>query len=109
MTVSRDAYAHSAESPQELKVLEERILELQTNLASVTAQNERLVATLREARDQIAALKEEVDRLAQPPPASAPSSPGTRTAPRTSSPAAANCASTSVQASSSTNCAAARK
>ncbi|WP_326782894.1 proteasome ATPase [Streptomyces sp. NBC_00151] len=67
VTVSRDAYAHSAESPQELKVLEERILELQTNLASVTAQNERLVATLREARDQIAALKEEVDRLAQPP------------------------------------------
>ena len=33
----------------------------------VTAQNERLAATLREARDQIVALKEEVDRLAQPP------------------------------------------
>ena len=33
----------------------------------VTAQNERLAATLREARDQIIVLKEEVDRLAQPP------------------------------------------
>jgi proteasome-associated ATPase len=33
----------------------------------VTSQNERLAATLREARDQIIALKEEVDRLAQPP------------------------------------------
>jgi proteasome-associated ATPase len=33
----------------------------------VTSQNERLASTLREARDQIVALKEEVDRLAQPP------------------------------------------
>ena len=32
-----------------------------------TAQNQRLAATLREARDQIVTLKEEVDRLAQPP------------------------------------------
>ncbi|MFE4924577.1 proteasome ATPase [Streptomyces sp. NPDC056661] len=67
VTVSRDAYAHSADAPQMPTVLEERILELQTNLAGVTAQNERLVSTLREARDQIVALKEEVDRLAQPP------------------------------------------
>ncbi|RKE22764.1 proteasome ATPase [Streptomyces sp. TLI_171] len=56
-----------ADSPRSSRVLEERIIELQTNLAGVTAQNERLVATLREARDQIVALKEEVDRLAQPP------------------------------------------
>ncbi len=33
----------------------------------MTSQNERLASTLREARDQIVALKEEVDRLAQPP------------------------------------------
>ncbi|MFE0464862.1 proteasome ATPase [Kitasatospora sp. NPDC058965] len=56
-----------AESPRSSRVLEDRITELQANLAGVTAQNERLVATLREARDQIVALKEEVDRLAQPP------------------------------------------
>ncbi|MBB5789199.1 proteasome ATPase [Jiangella mangrovi] len=40
---------------------------LEARLASVNAQNERLAATLREARDQIVALKEEIDRLAQPP------------------------------------------
>jgi proteasome-associated ATPase len=56
-----------AESPRQARVLEDRMAELQSNLASVTGQNERLVATLREARDQIVALKEEVDRLAQPP------------------------------------------
>ncbi len=33
----------------------------------MTSQNERLAQTLREARDQIVSLKEEVDRLAQPP------------------------------------------
>nr|WP_206323328.1 proteasome ATPase [Streptomyces sp. HNM0574] len=56
-----------ADSPRHTRILEERIVELQTNLAGVTAQNERLSNTLREARDQIVALKEEVDRLAQPP------------------------------------------
>ena len=56
-----------AESPRHTRILEERVVELQTNLAGVTAQNERLASTLREARDQIVALKEEVDRLAQPP------------------------------------------
>ncbi len=56
-----------ADSPRHTRVLEERIVELQTNLAGVSAQNERLSNTLREARDQIVALKEEVDRLAQPP------------------------------------------
>ncbi|BFV55902.1 proteasome ATPase [Kitasatospora sp. CMC57] len=56
-----------ADSPRGSRILEDRIVELQTNLAGVTAQNERLASTLREARDQIVALKEEVDRLAQPP------------------------------------------
>ncbi|UED83143.1 proteasome ATPase [Streptomyces profundus] len=56
-----------ADSPRHTRILEERIVELQTNLSGVSAQNERLATTLREARDQIVALKEEVDRLAQPP------------------------------------------
>ncbi|MEY9875308.1 proteasome-associated ATPase [Streptacidiphilus sp. MAP12-33] len=56
-----------AEPTRHTRILEERIVELQTNLNGVTAQNERLASTLREARDQIVALKEEVDRLAQPP------------------------------------------
>ncbi|MDQ1684775.1 MAG: proteasome-associated ATPase [Frankiaceae bacterium] len=55
------------DSPRQVRQLEERLTEAQTNLAGVVSQNERLVATLKEAREQIVALKEEVDRLAQPP------------------------------------------
>ena len=56
-----------ADSPRHVRLLEERLRETEASLASVTGQNERLADTLREARDQIVALKEEVDRLAQPP------------------------------------------
>jgi proteasome-associated ATPase len=56
-----------ADSPRQVRLLEERLRETEGSLTGVTAQNERLAATLREARDQIVALKEEVDRLAQPP------------------------------------------
>ncbi|MCY7372400.1 MAG: proteasome ATPase [Spirochaetaceae bacterium] len=55
------------ESPRHLRALEERVADLQADLASLTTQNERLVSTLKDARDQIITLKEEVDRLAQPP------------------------------------------
>jgi len=44
-----------------------RVADLESRLATTTAQNDRLIHTLREARDQIVVLKEEVDRLAQPP------------------------------------------
>ncbi|WP_418059136.1 proteasome ATPase [Pimelobacter simplex] len=47
--------------------LDMRLADAQRSLAAVTAQNERLATTLRDARDQIMKLKEEVDRLAQPP------------------------------------------
>jgi proteasome-associated ATPase len=47
--------------------VEERLAQVQAELASAVNRNERLVATLKEAREQIVALKEEVDRLAQPP------------------------------------------
>jgi len=56
-----------ADSPRQVRLLEERLREAEAGLTSVTGQNERLASTLREARDQIVALKEEVDRLAQPP------------------------------------------
>ena len=56
-----------ADSPRQVRLLEDRLRETEGNLTGVNAQNERLAATLREARDQIIALKEEVDRLAQPP------------------------------------------
>ncbi|MGZ5373456.1 MAG: proteasome ATPase, partial [Aeromicrobium sp.] len=44
-----------------------RLADLEARLSSANLQNERLGATLREARNQIVTLKEEVDRLAQPP------------------------------------------
>jgi proteasome-associated ATPase len=44
-----------------------RVTQLQAELAAASAQNQRLVSTLKDARDQIVALKEEVDRLAEPP------------------------------------------
>src|SRR3954464_16071303 len=55
------------ESPRHVRQLEERIAATQTQIARMTENNERLVATLKEARAQIVTLKEEVDRLAQPP------------------------------------------
>src|SRR5580692_210398 len=56
-----------ADSPRQTRLIEERLREAETSLAAITGQNERLTGTLRDARDQIVALKEEVDRLAQPP------------------------------------------
>ena len=56
-----------AESPRQVRALESRLADAQANLSGVVGQNERLVSTLKEAREQIVALKEEVDRLAQPP------------------------------------------
>jgi proteasome-associated ATPase len=55
------------DAPAHARGLELRLADTQRSLAAVTGQNERLATTLREARDQITKLKEEVDRLAQPP------------------------------------------
>jgi proteasome-associated ATPase len=55
------------DAPGHSRGLEMRLADTQRSLAAVTSQNERLAQTLREARDQIMKLKEEVDRLAQPP------------------------------------------
>src|SRR6478752_5346566 len=51
----------------QLKTLEERLLETKGQLAQAVSQNERLSATLREAREHIAALREEVEKLTMPP------------------------------------------
>jgi proteasome-associated ATPase len=55
------------DSPRQARLIEERLGETEARLATVNRQNERLADTLREARDQIVALKEEVDRLTKPP------------------------------------------
>ncbi|MEJ7794453.1 MAG: proteasome ATPase, partial [Nocardioides sp.] len=55
------------DAPGQARAVDARLADTQRSLSTVTAQNERLAETLREARDQIMKLKEEVDRLAQPP------------------------------------------
>src|SRR6478672_2416798 len=54
-------------SPQRTRELEARLAHVQTSLSTLSSQNERLVRTLKDAREQIITLKKEVDRLAQPP------------------------------------------
>ncbi|GAB7189544.1 proteasome ATPase [Kineococcus sp. NUM-3379] len=48
-------------------LLEQQLEATRARLAQTSTQNERLAATLREARDQIVSLRAEVDRLGQPP------------------------------------------
>jgi proteasome-associated ATPase len=56
-----------ADSPRRVHALEERLLETKGQLAQAVSQNEKLSYTLREARDHIASLRDEVDKLTQPP------------------------------------------
>jgi proteasome-associated ATPase len=55
------------DSPSRVRALEERLLESKTQLSSAMAQNTKLADTLREAREQIVALKEQVEKLSSPP------------------------------------------
>jgi proteasome-associated ATPase len=55
------------DAPKRVRTLEERLLETKGQLAQAVSQNERLSATLREAREHIAALREEVEKLTMPP------------------------------------------
>ena len=56
-----------SERESAMRTPEERLRVLESELAAAQAHNGRLVATLRDAREQIVALKAEVDRLAEPP------------------------------------------
>ncbi|GAB2788287.1 proteasome-associated ATPase [Amycolatopsis magusensis] len=55
------------DSPRQNRVLEQRLAEASERVSQLTERNNKLVETLREARGQLLALREEVDRLAQPP------------------------------------------
>ena len=55
------------DSPKRVRTLEERLLESKDQLAQAVSQNEKLTYTLREAREHIATLRDEVDKLTQPP------------------------------------------
>jgi proteasome-associated ATPase len=53
--------------PKRVRLLEERLLESKGQLNQAVTQNEKLTYTLREAREHIATLREEVEKLSQPP------------------------------------------
>jgi proteasome-associated ATPase len=56
-----------SEGPGRVQSLEERLLETKGQLAQAVSQNEKLTYTLQQAKEHIAALREEVDKLTQPP------------------------------------------
>ena len=51
------------DAPKRVRALEERLLETKGQLAQAVAQNDKLTYTLREARDHISTLRDEVDKL----------------------------------------------
>ncbi len=55
------------DAPKRVRTLEERLLDTKGQLAQAISQNEKLTYTLREAREHIAALREEVEKLTNPP------------------------------------------
>jgi len=56
-----------ADPSGQFTLLDEKLTEARGRLSQALAQNERLAATLKEVREQIVALKEEVEKLSQPP------------------------------------------
>ena len=56
-----------SDHPRRVRQLEERLMEVKGQLAQETAKNEKLSYTLREARENIVNLRDEVDKLSQPP------------------------------------------
>ncbi len=55
------------ESPGRVQALEERLLESTGKLTHAVSQNEKLTFTLQQAKEQLAGLREEVEKLTQPP------------------------------------------
>jgi proteasome-associated ATPase len=54
-------------APRQIQLLEKRLAETSAELTKTRDNNTKLAETLRDARDQLVALKEEVDKLSQPP------------------------------------------
>jgi proteasome-associated ATPase len=50
-----------------IEMLEEKLLEARGQLAQTRSSNEKLTITIQQTRDQIAALRDEVEKLTQPP------------------------------------------
>ena len=54
-------------SPRQVKILEEQLLQTKSELGKAVIQNEKLVSVLQSERDRLEALKDEVEKLTQPP------------------------------------------
>ncbi len=55
------------DAPRRVRVLEERLLEAKGRLTQAVSQNEKLSIALEETRDQLAVLRDEVEKLTAPP------------------------------------------
>ena len=54
-------------APRQMRALEERLYKAGKELESAHENNDRLASTLRDAREQLVSLKEEIEKLTQPP------------------------------------------
>ena len=55
------------DAPKRVRMLEERLADAKGRLTQAVSQNERLTTMLRDAREHIGSLREEVEKLTQPP------------------------------------------
>ena len=55
------------DAPKRVRMLEERLADTKGRLTQAVSQNERLTTMLRDAREHIGSLREEVEKLTQPP------------------------------------------
>ncbi len=65
--MARDSDASPEIARERARQLEEKLLEIKGQLSHAVAQNEKLSYTLRESREHIASLRDEVEKLTQPP------------------------------------------
>jgi proteasome-associated ATPase len=54
-------------APRQVKILEEKLIEAKSDLSRALTQNEKLAATLTAEKERIEGLREEVEKLSQPP------------------------------------------
>jgi proteasome-associated ATPase len=55
------------DAPQRVRVLEQRLLSAKADLTQAVSQNQKLAAALEETREQLAMLRDEVEKLTAPP------------------------------------------
>ena len=65
--MAREGDANAESARDRARQLEEKLLEIKGQLAHAVAQNEKLSYTLRESREHIASLRDEVEKLTEPP------------------------------------------